>query len=134
MHLSFSRWFAVLPALTLSLLAPVSAQQADSSLLSLERIFNSPEFAPERLGPVGWLDNAAAYVKLETDSATPGGHSLVRYDAATGKREIWVAASRLVPEGDSMPLSVEDYSVSPGGKQLMVFTNSQKVWRLNTRG
>jgi dipeptidyl-peptidase-4 len=33
-----------------------------------------------------------------------------------------------------MPLAVEDYSVSPDGKQLLVFTNSQKVWRENTRG
>src|SRR5687768_1857811 len=113
MPTSRRRWLASLPALALALLSPLSAQQADSSLLSLERIFNSPEFAPERLGPVRWLDNAAAYVKLETDSATPGGRSLVRYDAASGKREVWVAASRLVPEGDSMPLPVEDYGVSP---------------------
>ena len=116
-------------------LAPsLAGQQTDSSALTLERIFNSDEFAPERLGPVRWLDNAAAYIKLEADSATPGGRSLVRYDAATGKREVWVSAARLIPQGDSMPLAVEDYSISPDGKQLLVFTNSQKVWRENTRG
>jgi len=114
--------------------ATLSAQQPDSSLLTLDRIFNSEDFILERLGPVRWLDNAAAYVKLEADSATPGGRSLVRYDAAAGKREVWVPASRLVPKGDSVPLAVEDYSVSPEGKQLLVFTNSQKVWRENTRG
>src|SRR5688572_8951332 len=105
MHMSRSRWFASLPALTLALFSPLSAQQPDSSMLSLERIFNSPEFVPERLGPVRWLDDAAAYVKLEADSATPGGRSLVRYDAASGKREVWVAANRLIPQGDSMPLA-----------------------------
>ncbi len=119
-----SRTFGFVFAFSLFLSPALVSQQADSSQLSLERIFNSPEFAPERLGPVRWLDNAAAYVKLETDSATPGGRSLVRYDAASGKREVWVAANRLVPEGDSMPLPVEDYSVSPDGKQLLVFTNS----------
>jgi dipeptidyl-peptidase 4 len=112
----------------------LAGQQTDSSALTLDRIFNSDEFAPERLGPVRWLDNAAAYVKLEADSTTPGGRSLVRYDAATGKREVWVSAARLIPQGDSMPLAVEDYSISPDGKQLLVFTNSQKVWRENTRG
>src|SRR5829696_8121808 len=119
---------------TLVAVSPASAQQADSSLLSLDRIFNSPEFAPERLGPVRWLPNAAAYVKLEADSTTPNGRSLVRYDAATGKREVWIAANRLTPQGDSMPLAVENYEVSPDGSQLLVFTNSQKVWRENTRG
>jgi dipeptidyl-peptidase 4 len=112
----------------------LAGQQTDSSALTLDRIFNSDEFAPERLGPVRWLDNAAAYVKLEADSTTPGGRSLVRYDAATGKREVWISAARLIPQGDSMPLAVEDYSISPDGKQLLVFTNSQKVWRENTRG
>jgi dipeptidyl-peptidase 4 len=129
-----SRTFGCAVALSAVLCTALASQQTDSSQLSLERIFNSDEFVPERLGPVRWLSNAAAYIKLEADSATPGGRSLVRYDAASGKREVWVAASRLVPEGDSMPLAVEDYSVSPDGKQLLVFTNSQKVWRENTRG
>ena len=130
--MSNTRLLATLLALVV--VPALAGQQTDSSALTLERIFNSDEFAPERLGPVRWLDNAAAYVKLEADSATPGGRSLVRYDAATGKREVWVSAARLIPQGDSMPLAVEDYSISPDGKQLLVFTNSQKVWRENTRG
>jgi dipeptidyl-peptidase 4 len=129
-----ARPLAALLPLSVILVSALSAQQADSSLLSLERIFSSDEFTPERLGPVRWLDNAPAYVKLEADSALPGGRGLVRYDAATGKREVWVPASRLVPKGDSVPLKVEDYSVSPDGQRLLVFTNSQKVWRENTRG
>jgi dipeptidyl-peptidase-4 len=123
-----------LVALFLVLAPALSGQEADSSLLSLDRIFNSPEFMPERPGPVRWLDNAAAYIKVEADSATPGGRSLVRYDAATGQRDVWVPASRLIPAGDSMALAVEEYSVSRDGKRLLVFTNSKKVWRENTRG
>ncbi|HEX2610391.1 MAG TPA: DPP IV N-terminal domain-containing protein, partial [Gemmatimonadales bacterium] len=101
--------------------------------LTVERIFNSKDFAPERLGQVRWLEKEAAYVKLEADSAT-GGQELVRYDAATGRRQVWIPAARLVPKGDSMPLTVEDYAVSPDQQRLLIFTNSQKVWRQNTRG
>jgi dipeptidyl-peptidase-4 len=129
-----SRVLGCAVALSAVLSTALASQQTDSSRLSLERIFKSDEFVPERLGPVRWLSDAAAYIKLEADSTTPGGRSLVRYDAASGKREVWVAAGRLVPKGDSMPLRVEDYSISPDGKQLLVFTNSQKVWRQNTRG
>ena len=129
-----ARPLSALFPLSLILVSALSAQQADSSLLSLERIFASDEFTPERLGPVRWLNNAAAYVKLEVDSTVAGGRGLVRYEAATGKRDVWVPATRLVPMGDSVPLQVEDYSVSPDSKQLLVFTNSQKVWRQNTRG
>jgi dipeptidyl-peptidase-4 len=127
-------------ALSLSVCAALPAQEpapeqaTDSSLVTLDRLFNSQDFAPERLGPVRWLGDRPAYVKLEADSSTPGGRSLVRYDAASGKREVWVLASRLVPPGDTVPLSVEDYSLSPDGRRLLVFTNSKKVWRQNTRG
>jgi dipeptidyl-peptidase-4 len=110
--------------------SPVVAQDT----LTVDRIFDSKKFAPEQLGRVRWLEKEAAYVKLEADSATPGGQALVRYDAATGKREVWIPARRLVPPGDSMPLAVEDYSLSPDRRRLLIFTSSQKVWRQNTRG
>ena len=73
-------------------------------------------------------------MKLEPDSAAKG-RALVRYDAATGKRDVWVPAARLVPAGRYASRSpVEDYAVSPDGKRLLMFTNTQKVWRQNTRG
>jgi dipeptidyl-peptidase-4 len=111
----------------------LAAQAHDSSLVTLERVFDSDEFVPDFPGGVRWIPGQAAYSKLEPDSAT-GGRALVRYDAATGRREVWVPASRLVPPGDSVPLPVENYDISPDRKRLLLFTNSRKVWRLNTRG
>ncbi|HKP49673.1 MAG TPA: S9 family peptidase [Gemmatimonadales bacterium] len=128
--MSCSRPFVSALALMLLFSSTLAAQDS----LTLDRIFNSDEFASEQLGRVRWLENQAAYVRLEADSATPGGRSFVRYDAATGKREVWIPARRLVPPGDSMPLAVEDYSISPDRRRLLIFTNSQKVWRQNTRG
>ena len=126
----WSRRFA--STVTLSLLFSSTLAAQDS--LTIDRIFTSNEFVPEQLGRVRWLDQEAAYVRLEADSATPGGQALVRYDAATGRRQVWIPAARLVPPGDSAPLAVEDYSVSPDKRRLLIFTNSKKVWRQNTRG
>ncbi|MFL5494233.1 MAG: hypothetical protein ACJ8DC_07615, partial [Gemmatimonadales bacterium] len=50
----------------LALATRLPAQEPDSSLVTLDRIFNSDEFAPEFLGPVRWL-YGSAYVKLEAD-------------------------------------------------------------------
>jgi dipeptidyl-peptidase-4 len=58
----------------------------------------------------------------------------VRYDVEKGSREVLVPASRLVPPGGSEPIHIQDYAWSPDGTQLLVFTNTQPVWRLNTRG
>jgi len=121
-------------ALCLSTSVSARGQTPDSSLLTVERIFASGEFASEPLGDVRWIRGAAAYTRLEPDSAAPRAVALVRYDATTGRRDVWVPAARLVPPGDSVPLAIEDYSLSSDGKRLLVFTNSRRVWRQNTRG
>jgi dipeptidyl-peptidase-4 len=111
----------------------VSAQEADSSLLTLNRIFASGEFAPQPFGPARWLDDGAAYTAVEPSTDGDGGE-IVRYDVEKGTREMMVSAKDLVPQGDSVPLDIEDYTWSPDGKMLLVFTNTRPVWRLNTRG
>jgi dipeptidyl-peptidase 4 len=121
-------------ALVVSSAPDLLAQTADSSLLTVERVYGSAEFAPEPLGDVRWVPGAAAYTRLEPDSNIGGAAALVRYDAATGTREVWVPAARLVPPGDSVPLDIEDYTLSPDRRRLLLFTNSRKVWRQNTRG
>lgn len=108
------------------------AAQSDSSRLTLDRIFNSREFASQRFGPARWLDDSS-YTTLER-SAGGEGVDIVRYDAASGNRTVLVAASALVPAGADQPLSLQGYAWSPDGQRLLIFTNSQRVWRQNTRG
>ena len=122
----------------LALLAPAAgaapAQQtavADSGLLSVERIFASREFLGASIGLVKWLPDGSGYAVLERGE---GGPDLVRYDARSGAREVLVPSRRLQPAGDTVPLTVEDFSWSPNGRKLLIFTNSERVWRLNTRG
>ena len=128
------RFSLALLALSRSSPAVASGQVADSSLLSLRRIYGSPEFRPEPFGPARWLARGAAYTTLERSRETEGGQDLVRYDVATGDRTVLVAAARLKPAGDTMALTVEAYSWSKDEGQLLVFTNSKPVWRQNTRG
>ncbi len=112
---------------------PAAAQQTDPSRLTVQRIYGSPEFAAQPFGPSRWLGDGAAYTTVEP-AADGAGQEIVRYDVERGSREVLVAARRLVPQGASAPLEIEDYAWSPDGKKLLVFTNSQPVWRLNTRG
>ena len=113
-------------------LAPGLAAQTDPGRLTLQRIFASREFFGQRFGPARWLASGDAYTTLEL--AVGGGTDIVRYDAATGARRVIVPAARLIPPGASDAIDIEDYSWSPDGKKLLVFNNSQRVWRQNTRG
>jgi len=113
---------------------PAAAQDKTAdSLLSVDRIFDSREFTAERFGPTRWTSDGESYTTLEA-SPEIKGFDLVLYRASTGKREVLVPAAKLVPDGAAEPLSVENYSWSPDGRVLIIFTNSRRVWRQNTRG
>ncbi len=90
------------------------------------------EFAPQRFGPARWLDGAH-YATLEP-KADSGVLELVSYDAVSGQRTVLVSAAMLWVAAAGAAVAIEDYQFSPDGKRLLVFTQSLKVWRQNTRG
>ena len=55
------------------------------------------------------------------------------HDPATGEKRIMVSAVELTPPKESAPLNVEDYAFSRDRSRLLVFTNTKRVWRANTR-
>ena len=116
-------------ALAVVLAFPVAARA--QATLSVERIF-SGEFRSDYVGPSRWLDDSTYTVIAP--SADGRSADLVRVDAATGRRAILIPGSRFVPAGTSTPLDVEDYDWSDDHSRLLIFTNSARVWRGNTRG
>ncbi|HUU06087.1 MAG TPA: S9 family peptidase [Patescibacteria group bacterium] len=102
--------------------------------LSLERIFDSQEFTPEHFGPARWMKDGVSYTTLESSGSVKGAKDIILYSAVSGKRKILVPAHKLIPKDAATPLTIEDYNWSMDGKLLIVFTNSKRVWRRNTRG
>ena len=126
-------------ALLLVLLATVCAghlfaQQPDPSVLTVKRIFTDRDFQAERFGPARWLENGKAYTTVEPSPDVKDGQDIIRYEADSGNRSVLVAAKTLVPTGANTALAIDDYVWSEDGKQLLIFTNSQQVWRQRTRG
>jgi dipeptidyl-peptidase 4 len=128
---------SILVAFTLCASAPIGAgaQQpaTDSSLLTVDRIFGSEEFDGDWFGNPRWLDDST-YTMLEPAKAPALGRDIVRYDAATGRRTILFPSTSLIPAGATKPLPVENFRISPDEKLVLLYTNSRKVWRQNTRG
>jgi dipeptidyl-peptidase-4 len=120
--------------LALNLLVPALASRADDPpRLTIDRIFGSGEFHAEGFGPARWLPDGSGYTTLEPAARGPG-RDVVRYGPATGRRDVLVAAERLTPSGAKDPLTIAEYAWSADGKILLVFTNTRRVWRQNTRG
>jgi dipeptidyl-peptidase 4 len=120
----------------LAAIAPVHGQQNERAVTLLNeqinRIFAARAYETPRFGPARWLPDGTAYAIVEGGSN--GGSEIARYDAATGARTLLVPSSRLVPSGSRSALDVDDYAWSSDGKRLLIFTNTRRVWRQNTRG
>lgn len=121
----------LLPIALLIAVHAASAQQASVDA-QLKRIFASRDFAGARFGPARWLDGNT-YTTVERSTAA-FGFDIVKYDAASGGREVLVSAKQLTPSGATQPLSIADYIWSADGHKLLIFTNTARVWRDNTRG
>ncbi len=116
--------------------------------LSLEAIFADEAYEPEAPGPIKWLADGSGYTMLETvdgydednpetdedGEELPAPRDIVRYDPATDERSILVAAAVLTPDGEDRPLEVDDYAWSEDRARLLIYTNSERVWRVNSRG
>ena len=110
----------------------VSAQSPAATEL-LRQEFLDHGFEVRSFGPMRWLDGGRSYTTLEP-SAIEGASDLVRYDTATAQREVLVSAQQLIPSGEKKPIEIEDYELSADTNRVLIFTNSKRVWRRNTRG
>ena len=115
----------------------IHAQQTDRAKAlddQIDRIFQAREYDVPRFGPARWLQDGISYSTVEPSTRLPGSSDIVRYDAESGARDVLAAGVRLVPPGKTAALQIDDYAWSRDGKRLLIFTNTRKVWRQNTRG
>jgi dipeptidyl-peptidase-4 len=108
--------------------------QSDPSLLTVKRIFGDEEFESESFGPAVWLEDSGGYTTIEESLLCPDANEIVLYSLPSGRTEILVPADKLIPPGQEKPLVIDDYTWSKDGKKLLIFTNTKRVWRSNTRG
>ena len=106
--------------------------QGTEPVLTLADIFKNDVYKQKGFGPVRWMKDDG-YSTLE-ENRSLGGSEIVHYDARTGARSVVVPADRLIPEGESRPLTISGYEWSADNSKLLIFTNTRKVWRYHTRG
>ena len=116
--------------------APLGAQVqvSDSVRAAIHRIFGTRDFSSQSFGPAAFIEGGRAYTTVEPSPGVRGAADIVRYETATGARSILVPATALVPAGQTTPLDFDAYSWSADQRKLLLFTNTQRVWRQNTRG
>ena len=110
-----------------ALAVPLTAQEAQ---LSNETIWGSNAFA-SRLVSITWAPDGEHFTHVRSES---GGTDLIRVNARTGAEEVLVRGFDLVLPGNREPIAIEGYSFSADRTKLLIFANSARVWRQNTKG
>jgi dipeptidyl-peptidase 4 len=83
-------------------------------------------YAQQR-GGVYWLKSGNTYV-------VPEEGSLTAYTLPGKTKQVLLAKDQLVPAGKTEPLRVRSFALSEDEQKVLLFTNTQKVWRYHTRG
>ncbi len=109
-----------------TLLTAALSMQAQPEL-TLEDIYAKGTFRMRGVPQPTWMEDGRSYSAMT-------GEGLVRIDAATLAETVVVPMSAFIPEGADRPVRAEDYTWSEDKTKLVVYTNSRRVWRRNTRG
>lgn len=117
------------------------ADDRQSETLTLETIYGESKISAKSFSGQWTHDGSShsSYTLLldaesDNDSETVSAKNIVVVDARTQNQEILLGAKNLMPPGTQKPLSVDAFEVSADRSQVLIYTNTKRVWRRNTRG
>jgi dipeptidyl-peptidase 4 len=104
-----------------------------TSALSIDSIFKNKDFRVEAFEGQ-WQSDSQGFERVKRDAET-GNTSIVRIDLDDPAVEhVLVSTEMLTPAGAEKPLVIDSYQWSEDKTKLLIFTNTERVWRYNTRG
>lgn len=123
------KWTGWLTAILLLLGGESQAQVQ----LNLEDVVAGKIIQTKGMGAMSWLKDGEHYSRVETN-AEQGGTDIVSYRAKDNAREVLIPASLFVDKATGKPVPVRSISWSADNRKVLVYTNTQRVWRYDTRG
>lgn len=99
------------------------------SILIITIFFSITFSAYSQIGgrKIHWTSDGTAYLEIRNGN-------IVRNELPSNKQTVLVTKEQLTPKGNMGHLEFSQYEFSPDYKTLLIFTNTAKVWRYNTRG
>ncbi len=124
--------FYLLLAVLVAFVNEIQGQQVTDEL-TLEDIYQKGIYQTKGYRAIKWMQDGKGYTTLEANPELPG-MDIVLNDATTGERRVLLSADKLIPKDKEIPIDIADYSWSTDQSKLLIFTSTQRVWRLHTRG
>lgn len=109
------------------------AQGQEGPDFTLESIHASSTFQPETFQGGKWAEEGPVITYIESADTADATH-LMRYNLRTDERTRLIDGTNLYAEDVDRIIPIEDYTFSTGGEKVLLFTDSEEVWRANTKG
>lgn len=101
--------------------------------LNLEDVVAGKVIQTKGMGAMSWLKDGEHYSRVEANTEQ-GGTDIVSYRAKDNAREVLIPASLFVDKATGKSVPVRSISWSADNSKVLVYTNTQRVWRYDTRG
>jgi dipeptidyl-peptidase 4 len=113
--------------------ADAQERLATAGDLSIDSIFADRRFKVEPFTG-HWQSDSQGFELIRKDEQK-GTSTLVRIGLSRNpQEEVLVPSDWLLPAGAKKPISIDAYEWSADRSKLLIFTNTRRVWRLNSRG
>jgi len=76
---------------------------------------------------IKWTTDGQGYYRTEAGE-------IVKYALPANTKTVLLSKSELTPSGQTKNINVRNFSFSVDGAKTLIYTNTKKVWRLDTRG
>ena len=107
--------------------------QESRSPLTLEAINASNTFASRSFQGGQWADAGPVIQYIEQEGAGEATH-LMSFNLETDERMRLIDGTTLQAEDVGRLIEIEGYTYSSDGKKVLIYTDSERVWRANTKG
>ena len=105
------------------------------SEITLNQIFGEKEYKSESFGPFMWDENKHSLTLLKAAEKNDEIMELFRYYPGKKKFKKLIGINDLPKTGEKgEKMEIVDYSISPDGRKVLIFTKAEYVWRTKTRG
>ncbi len=101
--------------------------------LVLEDVINGQLIQSRGVSAMTWMKDGERYSRLERN-AEAGGMDVVAYRAKDNAREVIIPASRFINKETGKPIAIRSIDWSEDNGKVLIYTNTQRVWRYDTRG
>ena len=80
-----------------------------------------------------WMKDGERYSRMEPNAET-GGMDIVAYRAKDNRREVIIPSSMFINKETGKPIAIRSISWSTDNGKVLIYNNTKRVWRYDTRG